>query len=117
MHNLHNPLTPFQEWLIVELLEIKSRLPDPEYISKALKSQTEQVKYLNVDQAAEVLDLAKSTVYAKVSQGVLPHFKKGARLYFSRKSLEDFIQSGRKKTVSEIEAEAVNSVGPKRVRK
>jgi hypothetical protein len=45
-------------------------------------------------------------MYSKVSKGELPVMKRSKRLYFSRTELLAYLKSGRKKTNTEIEAEA-----------
>ncbi|QMU30497.1 helix-turn-helix domain-containing protein [Adhaeribacter radiodurans] len=69
-------------------------------------THSEPEQPLTIQQAAKFLNLAVPTVYTLVSQQVLPHSKKGKRLYFSKPELTEWVQSGRKKTILEIEAEA-----------
>lgn len=66
----------------------------------------EAEKFLTVHQAAAFLDLAVPTIYSMVSEARIPVNKQGKRLYFSKLELEDWIKTGRKKTISEIEGEA-----------
>ena len=66
----------------------------------------DQDELLTVVQAASFLKLAVPTIYSKVSLGELPVMKRGKRLYFSSTELLDYLKDGRKKTNSEIEAEA-----------
>ena len=69
--------------------------------------KTESFSQLDtVDQAAEFLNLAKSTVYSMVSRGELPYMKRSKRLYFSREDLIAYIRDGRKKTNEEIKNDA-----------
>ena len=68
---------------------------------------TEQAdEYLTIEETASFLSLTIPTIYSKVSRRELPFMKKGKRLYFSKKELSEYLMSGRKKTVTEIEAEA-----------
>ncbi len=73
---------------------------------KANYNQATPDKFANITEAAEILELAKSTVYNLVSAGKIPYMKKSKRLYFSRKELLDYIETGKRKTVDEIEDEA-----------
>ena len=57
---------------------------------------------LTVDEAASFLKLAKQTVYQLVSARDIPFSKKGKRLYFQRRELEQWIAEGRKRTRKEI---------------
>ena len=56
---------------------------------------------LNIDQAAELLGWAVSTIYQKINRLELPHYKQGSSLRFSRKDLNAWIVSGRKLTSQE----------------
>lgn len=59
-----------------------------------------------VQQTAEFLNLAETTVYVKVQRKELPVCKRGGRLYFSKSDLIEYIKSGRIKTQEEIEQQA-----------
>lgn len=65
-------------------------------------------KLLTVKEAAAFLSLTIPTIYSKSSRGELPSCKApgSKRLYFSREDLSNIIREGRRKTNSEIEAEA-----------
>jgi len=69
------------------------------------ESVAEQDPLLNVQQAADLLDLTKPTIYSLVSRGSLPVNKRAGRLYFLRSELLAWIQEGRKPTQKDIERE------------
>jgi len=73
-----------------------------------LQSTTPPEQLLTVKEAAKFLNLSVPTVYSKVSKGELPVMKRGKRLHFSSTELMQYLKDGRKKTNSEIEAEAQN---------
>ncbi len=81
-----------------------------ENIERLLLSQNntppEEDKLLTIREAAEILHLSVPTVYGLVQRAEVPVCKRGKRLYFSKQELLAWIKSGRKKTVSEINAEA-----------
>ena len=52
--------------------------------------------FLNVEQVAEFLGLAKATIYAKTSKGEIPHSKVGKKLYFKTSELLQWIEEGKK---------------------
>lgn len=58
-----------------------------------------------IDMASEVTGLSRATIYKRSSLGTIPVMRKGGKLYFSRKKLTEWIQSGEKKTVSEALSE------------
>lgn len=65
----------------------------------------EDNKLLTVKEAAEFLNLAVPTIYSLSSKQAIPHSKRGKRLYFSKPELKEWVQSGKRKTVEEIERE------------
>lgn len=69
---------------------------------------------LDVQQAAEFLNLSVPTVYSKVSRGELPVMKRGKKLHFSNTELLQYLKDGRKLTNSEIETEAENYLQKRR---
>jgi excisionase family DNA binding protein len=70
----------------------------------APQPETDQV--LTIKEAAGVLNLSVSTLYGLVNRAAVPVYKRSKRLYFSKQELLDWIKEGRKKTASEINAEA-----------
>jgi excisionase family DNA binding protein len=75
-------------------------------ISQNNNPQPEEDKLLTIREAAEILHLSVPTVYGLVQRAEVPVCKRGKRLYFPKQELVSWIMSGRKKTVSEIDAEA-----------
>lgn len=70
---------------------------------------------LTITQAAKFLNLSTPTLYCKVSRQEIPVNKQGKRLYFYKSELADWIKSGRKKTIAEINLETEQSIiRPKR---
>lgn len=70
--------------------------------------QQETDKFLTIQETADFLNLSVPTIYSKVQRRQLPYMKQGKRLYFSKTELTEYIEQGRKKTVSEIESEALS---------
>lgn len=79
-----------KEILSEDLKNLKSDLPD----------------ILNIGEAASFLKLKITTLYEKTSRKIIPHFKKGNKLYFNRKELEEWIKTGKVRTKPEIEGQA-----------
>ena len=85
-----------------EVAELKRLL-----IEKQEQPTTEQPeKLLNVQEAAQFLNLTVATIYSKVSKCQLPVMKRSKRLYFSSTELMEYLKEGRKKSNAEIEQEA-----------
>ena len=95
---------PFEE-IEVRLSNIENLLLDLKHQSKQVSTdQTEQL--LTVQQVAEMLGLAVPTLYGFTHRNEIPFNKKGKRLIFLKQEIIDWIKEGRRKTVSEITAEA-----------
>lgn len=88
---------------IEKLLQAQNQIP-----------QQEADKLLTVQEAAVFLNLSTPTIYGYVQRQEIPVNKRSKRLYFSKQELTEWIKAGRKKTVSEIEEEAINSLGAKK---
>lgn len=79
-----------------------------EVIAEELKQvKPTQHETLSIKEAASFLRLKLTTMYEKTSRKLIPHFKKGNKLYFNRAELEDWIRKGKVKTASDIESEAI----------
>ena len=76
--------------------------------------ETDQL--LTIKQAGEFLHLAVPTLYGLVHTSSIPVNKRGKRLYFSKTDLTAWIKSGRKKTISEIQAEVKNHSAKKKIK-
>lgn len=70
------------------------------------KADANMPDILNVSEAATFLKLQISTLYEKTAARLIPHFKRGNRLYFQRKDLEQWLREGRVKTQRELQSEA-----------
>ena len=66
------------------------------------------LSFMDVNQAAEFLGIAKATLYGKCCNLLIPHFKKGKKLYFDKGELIDWLKSGKRKTINDI-SENVNA--------
>lgn len=54
----------------------------------------------NIQIAIEETGLSSHSIYRLVSERKIPHYKKGGRLYFSRKALHNWIAAGKRNTIS-----------------
>jgi len=71
--------------------------------------------FLDVNQAAAFIGIAKATLYGKCSDQLIPHFKKGKKLYFDQQELIEWLKSGKRKTIDDIHASANSYLGERRV--
>ena len=81
------------------------------YSEKPIQDGSQTDKFLNISQAAELLNLAVPSVYGLVHRSMIPVSKRGKRLYFSEKELRDWIKAGRKLTLDEIKVASAESLG------
>lgn len=70
--------------------------------------QTEpQKQFITIDEASALLNLAKPTIYSKISRGEMPGVcKQGKYVHFEREVLIDWLKQGRRKSNLEIKQEA-----------
>ncbi|MDB5011869.1 MAG: DNA-binding protein [Daejeonella sp.] len=100
------PLTFEQLPLAISQLQEKINNIETLLTTRIEKKQEDEI--FTISQAADFLNLSVATLYGKVCHKEIPVNKQGKRLYFYKAELTEWIKSGRKKTNSEIEAEASN---------
>lgn len=66
----------------------------------------QEEKPINADAAADFLDLAKPTLYSKVSRREIPFHKRNGRLYFFKSELLEYLKEGQVKTLQQLENDA-----------
>ena len=71
-------------------------------------SDDQNSSFMDVNQVAEFLGIAKATLYGKCCNLIIPHFKKGKKLYFDKVELLDWQKIGKRKTINDIN-ESVNT--------
>jgi len=59
---------------------------------------------------------AKPTVYTWICQRLIPHHKKGKKLMFLKSEIDDWLKQGRRKTITEIQADAQQYTANKRIK-
>jgi len=75
-----------------------------------MENQAHQ-KPLNMEEAADFLDISKSHLYKLTSRGEIPHYKPtGKRIYFFPQDLIAYLKKGRVKTAEEIETQALEMI-------
>jgi len=100
---ISNPFEILEERLIrIEslLVELNDKL------NKSSRNTEESDQLLDIKATSELLHLSVPTIYGFVHQSTIPVSKKGKRLYFSRKELIAWVNTGRRKTIQEITTEA-----------
>lgn len=88
---------------VSELTEQVSTLT--EMVSALQSSKPREKTLIGMDEACEILQKAKPTIYALVRKGDIPSYKRGKKLYFYREELIQWIESGRKAVSQPISSE------------
>jgi len=99
---------PFQD-LTERLARIEQTLNEIK-VKAVSKVAPEDEFPINIRKAAEITGLSVPTLYTKISRRTIPAHRQAGRIYFFKSELLDWIRSGRRKTVHEIEADAMHSL-------
>jgi len=91
------------------LLELQASLSQPKVDASRLP--------INIDRVSALSNLAKPTIYSLVGAKKIPHAKQGKKLYFFEDEIIDWIRQGKRKTLTEIEAEAAAHLENRRQKK
>ncbi|RKR08197.1 excisionase family DNA binding protein [Flavobacterium sp. 90] len=88
-----------------EIAEIKSLIQNVQIYESKEKSIP-----IDIKEASRLIGKAKSTIYALVRQRKIPCYKYGKKLYFFEEELLEWISRGKKKTIEEIESDAMKYI-------
>ena len=79
---------------------------------------TESDKWFNIEDLCAYLPdkPAKQTVYSWVSNKRIPYHKQGKKLQFLKSDIDNWLKSGKRKSVDELKAEAHRFVNEKKER-
>jgi excisionase family DNA binding protein len=69
---------------------------------------------LTIEEAAKLLNYKKNTLYEKTSKRLIPHIKKGKKLFFYKKDIEAWLKTGSVKTMDEIKSEVIKHQGKRK---
>ncbi len=70
------------------------------------KSETDEIG--GIELAIEITGKAKPTIYSLCAGNLIPHSKRGKKLYFYRAELLAWLKDGKRKTHSELALDAEN---------
>lgn len=95
------------EHITNSLIRLENKLDSIWQSSTILNKQV-----LDIDEASELLNMSKYTLYTKTSKGEVPFYKEGRKIYFKRDELLEHItrKENRYKSNAEIETEAATHV-------
>jgi len=74
------------------------------------KQNENQKPYISIDEASEYLSLSKSTLYSYTAKKIIPFYKIRRKILFKVSELNDFIESHRVMSESEIETKAITQI-------
>ena len=74
-------------------------------LQQRVQVSTEDKDPKNIDEISELTGYTKKTIYGYCQKNIIPHYKKNGRLFFFKSEIIDWIQSGKQKTINEIESE------------
>lgn len=61
---------------------------------------------LDITGAMNFLGMTRSAIYKKTSSRLIPHYKKGKKIYFDKNELIDWVKESKVSTMAEIERKA-----------
>ena len=70
-------------------------------------------KFLTVTEVSQMLNLSTGAIYNMTSTRQIPFFKKGRRVYFDKKEIDEWIRQDRRKTIKQLQVEAEMETGKK----
>lgn len=79
---------------------------EPETLLKVVH-RTNDNPNVGIEWVCEFTGRARQTIYGWANKRIIPHTKKGRRLSFDKNEIKDWWNDGRRKTVHELEQEAL----------
>lgn len=90
----------------LDVAEIKNGyLKILDQLQQRVKTSTDDNDPKNIEEIAKLTGYTKKTIYGYCQKNTIPHYKKNGRLFFFKSEIVDWIQSGKQKTINEIESE------------
>ncbi len=96
---------PQGEAIMDKLNQLEERLNEMDEQWRRRELQRQEV--LNTREAAAFLSLSRSHLYKLCNEREIPHYKRGNKIYFQRKELEEWMTGTRIKTSQELQLEAM----------
>lgn len=90
--------------LPAEVQKINERLAHIENLLASKREPEPDIRF-TIQQVADYLHIAISTIYCRVSNRSIPHEKRGGRLYFVKSEIDAWLSQGKRKTLDELRDE------------
>ncbi|HEY4788035.1 MAG TPA: helix-turn-helix domain-containing protein [Bacteroidales bacterium] len=71
-----------------------------------LEKPDDEYDLMTIQEVAGFINMAVTSVYGLVHRKQIPHIKRGKRLIFEKKQIIEWLQSGRQKTIHDIQSDA-----------
>lgn len=97
---MYNPFAP-----LFEKLENIEQGLNGIYQVLEQKNGSRKDEFLNIQELSELIEESVPSIYTRTSQRTIPYYKKGKKLLFKRSEIIKWIESGKKKTIEEIQNE------------
>jgi len=95
------------------ILEVRNMLR--EEVRQALRDYNQNANkgnpdndLLNIQEVAEMLNLAVPSIYGLVHRRQIPYIKRGKKLIFEKSQVEEWLKNGRQKTIYDTDKQAEN---------
>ncbi len=99
---MNNPFESIES----RLSNIENLILDIKHLPKNISSEFhEDNNPKNIDDIVKLTGYKKKTIYGYCQNNTIPYHKKNGRIFFFKSEIIDWIQSGNRKTINEIEAE------------
>jgi excisionase family DNA binding protein len=92
--------------LLSEVEVIKNLILNNQTNPKAIPVLTPEKDILTVTDVSRKLGITKGAIYNMTHLRQIPHYKRGARIFFFSNELDEWIRSDRRKTINELREEA-----------
>lgn len=103
--NIQQQDRPLYSLTISEYIELNRQILLDAKESSNTSTENTSDEILTIEQASQLLKLAKPTIYGLTCRNEIPFIKKAKKLYFHKSELMDWLQEGRQKTNDEIREE------------
>lgn len=92
--------------LLQEVTYIKNHLLNQSANTPEPMPYPSEDKFLTVTEVSQMLNISKGAIYNMTSTRQIPFFKKGGRVYFDKKEIDEWIRQDRRKTIKQLQVEA-----------
>jgi len=99
--------------LLQEVAYIKNHLLNQSATTPEPMRYPAENKFLIVTEVSQMLHISTGAIYNMTSTRQIPFFKKGGRVYFDKKEVDEWIRQDRRKTIKQLQVEAEMETGKK----